>query len=183
MSDSNSIKSLYGLFTLIIALYGIYLLFFRLPTLFSMFEKSKSLLQTFELSFIFGMMGAVVYILLIILTEKNLNVFDNGIVDNLALMCSFVIISGGVVAAVTQVTAGVLASNNIHTVFMLGFGWQGAMAGVVATGTRAKAASDFEADLKAEKEKTEIIKKHLNEELEEVYNTVNELMKEDEGSS
>ena len=131
--------------------YGVYLLFFRLPTLFSIFENSKSLLQTFELSFIFGIMGAGVYIMLIILTEKNLNVFDNGLVDNLALMCSFFILSSGFVAAVTQVTAGVLVSKDIHTVFMLGFGWQGAMAGVVATGTRAKAASDFEEEKKKQR--------------------------------
>jgi len=128
-------------------------------------------LATFWVSLCIGMAGAGVYLLILLMTEKNLEVLKNELVPNVFLMSFLYLLSGGFVAAVTQISTGLLASNSMHAVFMVGFGWQGAISGVAGTGTRVKLverANDKTIDANRAEEKTEIIKASLEKKIQEL---------------
>jgi hypothetical protein len=99
---------------------------------------------TFWTSFIVGSLGAVVYLGLLIMTEKNLNVLQNDVLHDTYLMALLFVFSGGFVAAITQTSAGRLTAGALQSVFLLGFGWQGALTGVAASSTRVKINEDFQ---------------------------------------
>lgn len=99
---------------------------------------------TFGISFLVGMGGAGVYLTLLLMTEKNLTVLDNSLVKDLNLMTVLFVISGGFVAAITQTTAGAFSQANLQSVFMIGFGWQGALTGVAGSSTRAKLTDEID---------------------------------------
>jgi carbon monoxide dehydrogenase subunit G len=52
--------------------------------------------------------------------------------------------SGGFVAAITQTTSGLFTTNNLQAVFMVGFGWQGALTGVAGSSTRVKLSDELQ---------------------------------------
>lgn len=115
----------------VIAIFSLYLSFSD-----SLFAPVREVVLTFWISFCVGLIGAGVYLSLLLMTEKNLKILENALTDDLFLMTFIFLLSGGFVAAVTQVSTGTLAPSGLQAVFMLGFGWLGALAGVAGTSTR-----------------------------------------------
>lgn len=89
---------------------------------YSFFQPIASNLSTFWVSFLVGMVGAGVYLLLLLMTESKLKILENDVIGDLPLMTLLYVMSGGFVAAVTQTSTGVLAPNGLQAVFMIGFG-------------------------------------------------------------
>lgn len=84
---------------------------------------------TFLFSFVIGVAGAFVYVFLLLMTDRTLSLFQNELLP-LPIMALLFIISGGIVAGVTQTSTGSgISANYIQTVFMVGFGWQGVISG------------------------------------------------------
>lgn len=54
------------------------------------------------------------------------------------------LLSGGFVAAIVQTSTSTLTANAFYTIFLLGFGWQGAVSGVAGGPTRAKLTEERE---------------------------------------
>ena len=81
---------------------------------------------------------------MLLMTEKNLTVLENGLVKDLNLMSLLFVMSGGFVAAITQTTSGLFTTNNLQAVFMVGFGWQGALTGVASSSTRVKLSDELQ---------------------------------------
>ncbi len=115
----------------------------------SSFASITDSVMTFWLAFIIGLGGAGVYLTLLLIVEGHLKILKNNIITDLGFMSFLFVLSGGFVAAVTQISAGVLAAGGIQAVFMVGFGWLGALSGVA--GVKARAELNMEnADLAAE---------------------------------
>jgi hypothetical protein len=93
---------------------------------------------TFWVSFLIGLGGAGVYLTLLLIVEGHLKILKNNIVSDLGVMSFLFLLSGGFVAAVTQVSAGILAAGGVQAVFMVGFGWLGALSGVAGVKARAE---------------------------------------------
>jgi hypothetical protein len=93
---------------------------------------------TFWISFLVGLGGAGVYLTLLLIVEGHLKILKNNIVADLGVMSFLFLLSGGFVAAVTQVSAGILAAGGVQAVFMVGFGWLGALSGVAGVKARAE---------------------------------------------
>ena len=93
---------------------------------------------TFWISFLIGLGGAGVYLTLLLIVEGHLKILKNNIISDLGVMSFLFLLSGGFVAAVTQVSAGILASGGVQAVFMVGFGWLGALSGVAGVKARAE---------------------------------------------
>jgi hypothetical protein len=93
---------------------------------------------TFWISFLIGLGGAGVYLTLLLIVEGHLKILKNSIVSDLGVMSFLFLLSGGFVAAVTQVSAGILAAGGVQAVFMVGFGWLGALSGVAGVKARAE---------------------------------------------
>ena len=83
-------------------------------------------------------------------------------------------------AAVIQTSTGILTSSGIQAVFMLGFGWQGAISGIAGTGTRVKLTEenvDLRIDANRAQEKGEVITEMLEKKTEELRKKLIELRK------
>jgi hypothetical protein len=93
---------------------------------------------TFWVSFLIGLGGAGVYLTLLLIVEGHLKILKNNIVSDLGVMSFLFLLSGGFVAAITQVSAGILAAGGVQAVFMIGFGWLGALSGVAGVKARAE---------------------------------------------
>jgi len=120
----------------------------------SSFSPLAGSVMTFWISFLIGLGGAGVYLTLLLIVEGHLKILKNSIISDLGFMSFLFLLSGGFVAAVTQISAGVLATGGIQAVFMVGFGWLGALSGVA--GVKARAELNMEnADLAAEAEHAE----------------------------
>ena len=122
------------------------------------YSKYRVTMAAFWVSFVIGSIGAAVYLSLLLMTEKDLVMLRNNVITNVWLMAVLFIFSGGFVSAITQTAAGILTSSAAHTVFMIGFGWQGALAGVAASSTRAELTQEI---AKTENELEEEIKRKL----------------------
>jgi hypothetical protein len=86
-------------------------------------------LMTFLISFVIGTAGAFVYLFILLMTDRTLSILRNSLLPLWAMVVLFTV-SGGIVAAITQTTTGAgIAVNNVQSVFMVGFGWQGVMSG------------------------------------------------------
>lgn len=84
---------------------------------------------TFTISFAIGAAGALVYIFLLLMTDRTISILRNDILPLMVMIILFMI-TGGIVAGITQTASGTgIAANNVQTVFMVGFGWQGAISG------------------------------------------------------
>lgn len=85
--------------------------------------------MTFLISLVIGIAGAFVYLFILLMTDRTLSILRNSLLPLWAMVVLFTI-SGGIVAAITQTTTGAgIAANNVQSVFMVGFGWQGVMSG------------------------------------------------------
>lgn len=104
----------------------------------SSFSAAANSVMTFWLSFLIGLGGAGVYLTLLLLVEGHLKILKNNIISDLGVMSFLFLLSGGFVAAVTQVSTGILTTGGIQAVFMVGFGWLGALSGVAGVKARAK---------------------------------------------
>lgn len=90
---------------------------------------------SFILMFAAGCIGAGVFLLMLLLTVKDLEILKNNIISNLKLMAVLYISAGGVVALITQISTGnPFEINHLQALFMLGFGWQGVISGFGAAG-------------------------------------------------
>lgn len=108
-----------------------------------LFQSALSVLLTFWVSFLVGMVGAGVYLMVLLMTDAKLKSLQNDVIGSLSTMTILFIMSGGFVAAVTQTTTGILSATGLQGVFMVGFGWQGALSGVGASGDIRKAREDL----------------------------------------
>lgn len=122
------------------------------------YSKYRVTMASFWVSFVIGSIGAAVYLSLLIMTEKDLVILRNNFITDVYLMVVLFIFSGGFVSAITQTTAGIITNSAVHTVFMIGFGWQGALAGVAASSTRAELTQEI---TKTENELEEEIKRKV----------------------
>lgn len=104
----------------------------------SNFSSLADSVMTFWVSFLIGLGGAGVYLTLLLIVEGHLKILKNSIISDLGLMSFLFLLSGGFVAAVTQVSTGVLATGGVQAVFMVGFGWLGALSGVAGVKARAE---------------------------------------------
>lgn len=78
-----------------------------------------------------GMIGASIYLLLMLITDHDLAVLKNNIITSISIMAALYIMAGGVFASIVQLSTGTLfAVSNLQTVLIMGFGWQGALSGV-----------------------------------------------------
>ena len=137
-------------------------------------------LITFWVSFCVGIGGAGVYLLLLLMLEKDMAILKNAHINSLTAMAFLYLLSGGFVAAVTQISTGILTSSDIHAVFIIGFGWQGAMSGVAGTGARvqlAEDASDKTIDANRAEEKGETIKRVYEKKIDEMRAEIMRLRK------
>ena len=97
---------------------------------------------TFWVSFLIGLGGAGVYLTLLLIVEGHLKILKNNIISDLGFMSFLFLLSGGFVAAITQVSTGILAAGGVQAVFMVGFGWLGALSGVAGVKARAELNSE-----------------------------------------
>lgn len=89
---------------------------------------------TFSVSFLVGMGGAGTYLLLLLMTDRKVEILINPLMK-LRYMTVLYSIVGGFVAAIFQTATGnPIAVTSLQNVFMIGFGWQGALTGVGASG-------------------------------------------------
>jgi hypothetical protein len=104
----------------------------------SSFSAAADSVMTFWISFLIGLGGAGVYLTLLLIVEGHLKILKNNIISDLGFMSFLFLLSGGFVAAVTQVSTGILTTGGIQAVFMVGFGWLGALSGVAGVKARTK---------------------------------------------
>jgi len=151
----------------------------------SLFAPVRQVVLTFWISFSVGLCGAGVYLSLILMTEKDLKILENNMTRDLGLMTFIFLLSGGFVAAVTQVSTGTLVPNGLQAVFMLGFGWLGALAGVAGSSTVAQVSKE-KRESDSSKKAAEIERdsslqgiimenKELNDKLEAAYAIIEKL--------
>ena len=140
MAEAKTSKWFWVLVSIVLACIGLVVIAYMT----TFFETVKGGLVTFGISFLVGMGGAGVYLALLLMTEKNLTVLENGLVKDLNLMSLLFVMSGGFVAAITQTTSGLFTTNNLQAVFMVGFGWQGALTGVASSSTRVKLSDELQ---------------------------------------
>lgn len=129
------------------------------------FQPQLNIGLTFWGSFLVGIIGAGVFLLMLLMTERNLTTLENNVVPDKSLMAFLYILSGGFVAAITQTSIGVLSSNGLQGVFMIGFGWQGALSGVGASGSIRKAVADLPGVTDANQKDAETMIKKKEKEL------------------
>ena len=99
---------------------------------------------TFALATLIGFAGAVVYVAVLLVADIDLNALSR-LLENPRisedLLIPLFLISGGLVAATTQIASGPLTTGDVARDFLLGFGWLGAMSGVGGSASaRTKAA-------------------------------------------
>lgn len=100
---------------------------------------------TFAASFLVGVCGAGTYLLLLLMTDRKMEILVNKFMRPLH-MTIFYIIAGGLVAGLFNTATGnPIMATSLQNVFMIGFGWQGAIAGVGASG-RVKAGREETGD-------------------------------------
>src|SRR5207245_4920181 len=93
-----------------------------------------------------GFAGALVYVVVQLIADKELTVLKNLMEGKYIKgpgMVLLFLLSGGLVAGLSQASVGRFEPGNIWTSFLIGFGWQGVIAGVGGSAAmRAKDAED-----------------------------------------
>lgn len=126
------------IFIAILAIFLAALLTLVLCFFISSFAPVADSVMTFWISFLIGLGGAGVYLTLLLIVEGHLKILKNNIISDLGFMSFLFLLSGGFVAAVTQVSTGILVTGGVQAVFMVGFGWLGALSGVAGVKARAE---------------------------------------------
>jgi hypothetical protein len=103
--------------------------------LFLAFDASHmTIIAIFAVSTMIGLAGAMVFLIVqMLMAEENLSVMGRIVRSKYAqpsLMMALFILSGGLVAGFSQASVGSFNPGNIWTTFLIGFGWQGVIAGV-----------------------------------------------------
>ncbi len=97
-------------------------------------EVELSIVVIFLLSLLIGVAGAMVFLIVQMLTERDAGVLDRIMKSSYgippAVMTAMFVLSGGLVAGFSQASVGSFTAGNIWTVFLVGFGWQGAISGI-----------------------------------------------------
>ena len=89
---------------------------------------------TFAISFLVGISGASIYLLMLLMADRKVKILENQLMS-LRWMTLLYVISGGLVAGLFQTATGSqVVATNLQNIFMIGFGWQGAVAGIGASG-------------------------------------------------
>ncbi len=123
----------------------------------------------FVIYFVAGCAGASLYLLLLLMTDRDVEILRNKIVANLRLMTLMYIIAGGVFAAVVQISTGnPLQMTSLQAVLLLGFGWQGALSGVGATGKVTAMKRDLNQYLNAMQENAQTLVSRKDKEIEDI---------------
>lgn len=93
-----------------------------------------SIVAIFAVSLLIGVAGALVFLIVQMLTEEEVNVLKRIMKSRYGIppsaMSALFVLSGGLVAGFSQASVGSFTSGNIWTTFLVGFGWQGVIAGV-----------------------------------------------------
>lgn len=131
------------------------------------FASIRATLITFWVSFCMGIAGDSVYLSVLLLTEKNIELLNNRVIDDMVLMTLLFVLSGGFVAATVQTSTGILTENGLYAVFLLGFGWQGAIAGV-AGAPRRKELEELNENCAKGRKALDEINKELEKTIEEL---------------
>lgn len=87
----------------------------------------------FFVATLIGMVGASVYVVVQLVADKELSVLQNLLGTRLLpqrLKLPLFILSGGLVASMTQTSVGSFDTANIWPTFLLGFGWLGVISGL-----------------------------------------------------
>jgi hypothetical protein len=97
-------------------------------------EVELSIVVIFLLSLLIGVAGAMVFLIVQMLTERDAGVLDRIMKSSYGIppsvMTAMFVLSGGLVAGFSQASVGSFTAGNIWTVFLVGFGWQGAISGI-----------------------------------------------------
>lgn len=144
-----------------------------------LFQPALGTLFTFWISFSVGIIGAGVYLMLLLMTERKLKMLDNDIIKNLPLMTLLFIMSGGFVSAIIQTSIGILSPNGLQAVFMIGFGWQGALSGAGASGSIKKIAQDYLNESQKIIDDKDVIISSIKNQLEDAKNDLKKLLEKD----
>ncbi len=92
-----------------------------------------SIVAIFAVSLLIGVTGAMVFLIVQMLTAEEVSVLRRIMRSRYgppSAMTALFILSGGLVAGFSQASVGSFTAGNIWTTFLIGFGWQGVMAGV-----------------------------------------------------
>ena len=92
-----------------------------------------SIVAIFAVSLLIGVTGAMVFLVVQMLTAEEVNVLGRILRSKYgppSAMTALFVLSGGLVAACSQASVGSFSAGNIWTTFLIGFGWQGVIAGV-----------------------------------------------------
>lgn len=128
-----------------------------------------SVLVIFLIAFLIGIGGASVYVVVQMVSDKELLVFTNlfsGTVVPKRYAITIFIVSGGLVAAMAQASTGSFDAGHIWVTFLLGFGWQGVVAGVGASSavrSKSEELVDREREVKEGEESKEKLKNYSEE--------------------
>lgn len=186
VSKTTRLRPSYGLITVGILVVILAATSIGLSLTNSAFGLIREVIITFWVAFCVGMVGAGVYLSVLLMTEKNIVILKNELITDLSLMTFLFLLSGGFVAAIIQTSTGILTSSGIQAVFMLGFGWQGAISGLAGTGTRAKLVEDNR-DVTGErddaKKRAKLAKEDVQEENKMLKKKIKQLIKEGESQN
>lgn len=145
-------------------------------------QKYNEPLFTFCISFIVGMGGAGIYLILLLMTEKDLAILQNKIIPNLTAMVSLFLISGGFVSAITQTATGSISTSSLYSIFMIGFGWQGALSGIAGSGAIKDKKEEVEIISRArdiENMEKEVIAKRKDREIQDIREALKEALQKE----
>lgn len=87
-------------------------------------EPTRATLTTFWVYFCLGTAGGSIYLSVLLITEKNIKLLRNDVIEDIYLMTTLFLLSGGLVAAAVQTSTGIFSYNSIYAVLLLGFGWR-----------------------------------------------------------
>jgi hypothetical protein len=114
----------------------------------------------FAISMLIGIAGALVFLVVQMLVEEEEHVMGRIMRSQYGIapgaMAALFVLSGGLVAGFSQASTGAFAAGNLWTTFLIGFGWQGVIAGISSSAAVRDTAK--EADKGMEQVKDESVK-------------------------
>lgn len=97
-------------------------------------REQLSIFAIFAISMLIGIAGALVFLVVQMLVEEEEHIMGRIMRSQWGIapgaMAALFVLSGGLVAGFSQASTGTFAAGNLWTTFLIGFGWQGVIAGV-----------------------------------------------------